>query len=150
LVFEVHREVLHDGAIRLTAGGGSFTFRRPRSGVLEVTAWGQDEGQFGTRALDELRGAIDRDGQLEIFIDAENASATAASVTDAWKRFLSVHRNDLARVHVLVGSKFMYLNIAITQHLAGAAEILRLYTDRAGFDEAKSARAGSSGLKAEG
>jgi hypothetical protein len=97
---------------------------------------GEDAGQFGSAPLDELRAAIDRDGRITLFIDAHEASATAAAVTDAWKQFLARHRAGLSRVHVLVGSKFMYLNIAITQHLAGAANVLRIHSDRAEFERA--------------
>ena len=131
---EVTREVLSDATLRLSANGCSFTFEHPRSGVMHVTVAGEDAGQFGTRTLDEVRAAIARDGRVELFIDAHDASATASCVTEAWKQFLTRHRADLARVHVLVGSKFMYLNVAITQHLAGATNLLRIYTDREEFE----------------
>jgi hypothetical protein len=133
---QITREQLADGSLKLVSGHCSFTFRRPRAGVLHVVIAGEDTGQFGPAVLDQLRAAIDRDGRIELFVDAYDGSTTTQAVTDAWKQFFAAQRGGLSAVHVLVGSKFMYLNVAITQHLAGADRLVRIYTDRAAFQRA--------------
>ncbi len=131
----VKRETLADGALKLSAGGCSFVYRRPRARVLLATISGDDAGQFGTATLDEIVMAIQRERPLELFIDAREALGVAVSVSDDWTRFFSTHRASLSRVHVLAGSKVVYLTVAIAQHLSRTGNLIQIYSDPEIFEQ---------------
>lgn len=126
---EIKREILPGGDIRLSSGDCTFVYRRPRAGVLYVTISGYDTGQFGTSTLDEILTAINREGTIELFVDAREAFGAAVSVSDEWTRFFSLNRDKLSRVHVLVGSKVVYLTVAIAQHLSRTGNLIQIYSD---------------------
>ena len=130
----VQREKLSDGGIRLSAGNCTFTYQRVRPGVLLVTINGLDSGQFGVSTLDEITAALNREGSLELFIDAGEALGAAVSVSDEWTRFFVAQRQRLERVHVLVGSKAVYLTVAIAQHLSRTGSLIQIYSDRATWE----------------
>jgi hypothetical protein len=125
----VKRETLTDGSLRLSANGCTFLYRRPRPGVLLVVISGDDAGQFGTATLDEIAAAIGRQRPLELFVDAREAFGAAVSVSDDWTRFFASNRTSLSRVHVLVGSKVVYLTVAIAQHLSRTGNLIQIYSD---------------------
>lgn len=128
-VTEIKREILPGGNVRLSSGDCTFLYHRPRPGVLQVTISGHDTGQFGTSTLDEIYAAINREGIIELFIDAREAFGAAVSVSDEWTKFFSVNRQKLSRVYVLVGSKVVYLTIAIAQHLSRTGNLIQIYSD---------------------
>ena len=130
----IERVLEPDGSVSLTAGRCRFVYRQRRPGVLDVTITGVDDGQFGTSSLDELRLALMRDRQLELFIDAREALAPAVSVSEEWTRFFSDHRRDLKRVSVLVGSKVVELTVAIAQHLSRTGHLIQIYSDPEAFE----------------
>ncbi|MBC7899116.1 MAG: hypothetical protein H7070_03600 [Saprospiraceae bacterium] len=125
----IKREILSGGNVRLSAGDCIFLYERPRPGVLHVTISGYDTGQFGTSSLDEIHTAIGRDGVIELFVDAREAFGAAVSVSDEWTRFFSQKRDKLSRVHVLTGSKAVYLTVAIAQHLSRTGSLIQIYSD---------------------
>jgi hypothetical protein len=125
----VKREVLSDGSIELSAGDCSFLYTRVSPASLRVVIKGHDTGQFGTATLDEITAAIARDRKIELFIDARDAVGAAVSVSDDWTRFFSRQREGLGRVHVLVGSKVVYLTVAIAQHLSRTGSLIQIYSD---------------------
>lgn len=124
----IKRDVLVGGDLRLSTAGCTFLFKRPRPAVLLVTISGEDQGQFGTMALDEIVTAIRREHPLELFVDAQDATGSV-SVSEEWTRFFSSYRAELSRVHVLVGSKFMQLTVAIAQHLSRTGNLIQIYSD---------------------
>jgi len=126
---EIKRELLSGGDVRLSAGDCTFFYHRPRLGVLHVTISGYDTGQFGTSTLDEINNAINREGAIELFVDAREAYGAAVSVSDEWTRFFSLNRENLKRVHILVGSKAVYLTVAIAQHLSRTGNLIQIYSD---------------------
>jgi hypothetical protein len=126
---DLTRELLPGGAVRLSAGGASFEFRRPGPGALLVVIDGVDRGQFGLAALDEITAALNREGSLELFVDASDAASAAVSVSDEWARFFAVHRERLRHVHVLAGSKALKLTVAIAQHLSRTGDLMHIYSD---------------------
>jgi hypothetical protein len=126
---EIKRELLAGGDVRLSAGDCTFLYHRPRPGVLQVTISGYDTGQFGTSTLDEINNAINREGAIELFVDAREAYGAAVSVSDEWTRFFSMNRENLKRVHILVGSKVVYLTVAIAQHLSRTGNLIQIYSD---------------------
>jgi hypothetical protein len=130
----VTRELLPGGVVRLSSGKATFEFARTRPGRLLVTISGMDRGQFGPSTLDEITAALDREGSLELFIDAREAVGAAVTVSDEWTRFFSVQRARLRRVHVLAGSKAVKLTVAIAQHLSRTGELIQIYSDPQIFD----------------
>lgn len=125
----VTRELVSGGNIRLSSDSATFEFSRPRAGALLVTIGGLDTGQFGPSPLDEVTAALDREGSLELFVDAREAVGAAPKVSDEWTRFFSVQRGRLRRVHVLVGSKAIKLTIAIAQHLSRTGDLIQIYSN---------------------
>ena len=125
----IARELLPGGAVRLSCGDATFAFVRPHPGRLLVTINGMDKGQFGASTLDEITAALDREGSLELFIDARDAVGATVSVSDEWTRFFSVQRARLRRVHVLAGSKAVKLTVSIAQHLSRTGDLIQIYSD---------------------
>jgi len=139
----VSRETLPDGRVKLSSGDCSFVYSRLKPGVLLVTISGYDTGQFGTRSLDEIRDELQRHQPLELFVDARDAFGATVSVSDEWTRFFTGNRERLKRVSVLVGSKAVYLTVAIAQHLSRTGSLLQIYSDAELFDaRVAAARAG--------
>jgi hypothetical protein len=131
---QVSKQILADGRIALSSAGGQFLFQRLRPGALLVTIIGQDSGQFGSSALDEIRMEIMRQGTLELLVDASAAVLVSTEVSQEWTRFFSLSRQQLRRVSVLTGSKLMNLTVAIAQHLSQTGNLIQIYSDRALFD----------------
>ena len=94
---------------------------------------GQDSGQFGSAALDEIRIEILRQGTLELLVDASAAVLVTTEVSAEWTRFFSLSRQQLRRVSVLTGSKLMNLTVASAQHLSQTGNLIQIYSDRALF-----------------
>ncbi len=94
-----------------------------------VTIAGLDAGQFGTTTLDEITAAPSREKSLEPFVDAREALGAAVSVSDEWTRFFASHREALRHVRVLVGSKVVYLTVAMAQHLSRTGSLIQIYSD---------------------
>jgi hypothetical protein len=127
---EITREILPGGDVRLSSGSSVFLYRRPRSGVLHLTISGYDSGQFGTATLDEILTAINREGKLELFVDARQATGAGVGVSEDWTQFFSANRERLSRVYVLVGdSKVLQLTVAIAQHLSRTGNLIQIYSD---------------------
>ena len=125
----INRELLGGGAVLLTAPGCSFEFRRPEPGKLHVIVKGHDRGMFGTSTLDELSAAVARDGKIAIFVDAREVTGVAVGVSEEWRRFFERNRENLSRVHVLVGSRVFELTVAIVRHLSNTGNLIRIYSD---------------------
>ena len=128
------RELAPDGTVILKAGRGTFFYRRPRAGVLDIAIEGVDNGQFGSATLDEIAMALVRERPLELFVDASAASMPAVAVSREWTRFFSLNQKDLTRVSVLVSSKTVELTVAIAQHLSQTGKLIQIYTDAELFE----------------
>ena len=124
--------------VHLMADAAEFIFRRLCPGALLVTIHGNDEGQFGTSCLDEIRLEILRHGPLALLIDATRASNVSVAVSKEWTRFFAEARSDLSTVSVLTGSKLINLTVAIAQHLSHTGNLIQIYTDRDLFERAVS------------
>ena len=132
----VRKSITSDGSTVLESGNGKFCFRPLTPGALLVTISGNDQGQFGTAALDEIRLEILRHGKLELLVDAEQAELVTVEVSQEWTRFLSGTRDKLTRVSVLTGSKLINLTVAIAQHLSQTGNLIQIYSARDLFDAA--------------
>jgi hypothetical protein len=136
---DVKREVLPNGGLRLSSAEATFELRRLCPGALLVKVVGVDTGQFGTSVLDEIAAALNRDGSLELFVDARHAVRAAVKVSDEWTRFFAMQRERLRWVHVLVVSKALRLTVAIAQHLSRTDALIQIYSDPALFESRLSA-----------
>jgi hypothetical protein len=135
------RSVQPDGRVRLATQQGSFTFARPRPGVLFVTITGHDGGEFGSAALDEITQVLNRERPITLFVDTREAISVSPSVRNDWTRFFSSNRAHLSAVHVLTSSKAVHLSVAVAQHFSDTGNLIRLYSKAEVF-EAKLASAG--------
>jgi hypothetical protein len=132
----VRKLISADGSTVLESGNGKFCFRRITPGALLVSISGNDQGQFGTSALDEIRLEILRHGKLELLVDAEQAELVTVEVSQEWTRFFATTREQLTRVSVLTGSKLINLTVAIAQHLSQTGNLIQIYSDRSLFETA--------------
>jgi hypothetical protein len=132
----VNKVIASDGSVVLESGNGKFVFQRITPGALLVTITGNDEGQFGSSALDEINLEIHRYGTLELLFDAERAELVTVKVSQEWTRFFSENRHHLKRVSVLTGSKLINLTVAIAQHLSQTGNLIQIYSDRELFQAA--------------
>jgi hypothetical protein len=132
----VRKLISADGSTVLESGNGKFCFRRITPGALLVSISGNDQGQFGTSALDEIRLEILRHGKLELLVDAEQAELVTVEVSQEWTRFFATSREQLTRVSVLTGSKLINLTVAIAQHLSQTGNLIQIYSDRSLFETA--------------
>jgi hypothetical protein len=129
-VSPVGKTVAADGSIELISDEGKFAFRRIGQGALLVTITGNDKGQFGTAALDEIRLEILRHGPLELLVNAEQAVLVTQEVSREWTRFFADARPELKRVSILTGSKLVNLAVAIARHLSHTGSLIQIYTER--------------------
>ncbi len=127
---QVVKRVAADGSLELISHEGKFTFQRLGAGALLVTITGNDKGQYGTAALDEIRLEIMRHGPLELLINAELAVLVTPDVSQEWTRFFTESRTQLKRVSILTGSKLINLTVAIAQHLSYTGSLIQIYSDR--------------------
>ncbi len=131
---DIRRVVEADGTVVLRGGPGTFRYRTPRRGVLCISVEGDDNGQFGTRLVDEIAAVLDRAAPLEIFVDASAGSMPGLAVNGRWARFFTARQRDIAGVHILVGSRTAHLGLAIAQRLSPAGKLIRIHTDRQAFE----------------
>jgi hypothetical protein len=122
------REILPDSSIKLATQQATFTFSRPRPGVLFVTIAGHDDGSFGSGTLDEITAALNRERPITLFVDTRAALSVAPSVRGDWTRFFSSNRSNLLGVHVLTGSKAVHLTVAVAQHFSDTGNLIRIYS----------------------
>ena len=131
---KITREIACDGNVVVTDAKCKIVFRRIRPGVLEIQIAGIDDGQFGTALIDEVLVALVREGPLELFIDASDASMPAVSVAKGWTNFFAFNRKSLKRVRILVGSKAVALTMEIVRYLSDTGDLIRIYSDRELYD----------------
>ena len=131
---DIQRAVQPDGTVVLSAGPGTFRYRSLRPGLLHISVAGDDNGQFGSRLIDEIAAVLARERPLEIFVDATAGSMPGIGVNGRWARFLMTHRNDITRVHILAGSRTTEVALAIAKRLSPAGHLIELYTRREAFE----------------
>lgn len=122
------------GELTLASSDARFVFSTPRPGMLLIRIAGHDLGQFGSAALDEITNALRRDRPLEIFVDTREAVSVSPRVRDEWTRFFASNREHLTAVHVLTGSKFVHLAVAVAQLFSKTGDLIRLYSTPAIFE----------------
>lgn len=113
----------------------TISIHRPVPHVVVLSISGRDGGEHGTgpqRALeDELRA-----GPFSLFIDARKTLGASVDVSNIWAQWLRAHRDQLERIHMLTGSKFIQLTADFVRRFAELGDAMLVYTDGAAFDEA--------------
>jgi hypothetical protein len=130
------KETLEDGTVRLTGERCSYTYQRPRPGVVFVRLAGDDKGEFGNAPRDELRGDISRYAPIELFFEMDESTGANLPVQEAWTEWFSSHRPALKSVNVLTHSKFMHITVEIAKLFSRTGELIRVYMDPTPFEEA--------------
>jgi hypothetical protein len=112
----------------------TLTLSRPASHVVVLTITGRDAGEHGDaplRALDEELIA----GPFALFIDARKTQGASVDVSNVWAQWLRAHRDQLHRVHMLTGTRFVQLTADFVRRFAELGDSMLVYTDGAAFDE---------------
>lgn len=113
----------------------TITVARPVPHVVVLTIRGRDAGEHGTapqRALEEELLA----GPYALFIDARKTLGASVDVSNIWAQWLRAHRDQLERIHMLTGTKFVQLTADFVRRFAELGDAMLIYTDGSAFDEA--------------
>ena len=136
---EIERQVIQDGVVRLSSDGCTFHIRRLRPGVVFMQVSGDDKGQFGTAAQDEVAQEFRRVAQpVTLFIDTTGALGPVTKVMESWAEWFECNRKRLQHVAILIPreAKVLQLTVAIAKHLSGTGDMIAIHLDRANFDAA--------------
>lgn len=135
----MQRDILDNGSVRLSAGNAAFIFHRVRPGILLVTVNGDDRGQFGSSAIDEIAAEHARFPEpLLLFFDLRKAIGPTTNVMQMWTAWFESHRDKFQRIVLLVPpeSKFLHLTISIAQHLSRTGNLIRICGELGEFNQA--------------
>jgi hypothetical protein len=132
----IRRTIEADGALRLSAEGCCFVYRRPAPGVVLIQIQGHDRGQFGQATTNELMGDLNTYAPIELFVDTSEVFAATGSVSDHWGAWFSSNRAALKRVTILTRSKLVHLTIEISKLFSRTGELIRIYLDPVNFERA--------------
>lgn len=130
------RETLEDGSVRLSSERCSFTYHRPRPGVVFMRIVGNDKGEFGTAPMDELREDLSRYSPIELFIEMDEITGANLPVQEAWTEWFSTWRRALKSVSILTRSKYMHVSVEIAKLFSRTGELIRVYLEPQPFEEA--------------
>lgn len=118
--------------------------RRPAEGVVLVKLSGTDTGELGDAPFVELAADLAVHQRLELFIDASAGRGASVDVSGQWAAWMRKHKSQLVHVHMLTGTRFIQLSADFVRRFAELGEAMRLYTERASFDEALTEAANSA------
>jgi hypothetical protein len=113
----------------------TFVIGRPAPHVVLVTITGRDAGEHGDRPLLALEDEL-RTGPFALFVDARRTSGASVDVSNVWAQWLRAHRDQLHRIHMLTGTKFVQLTADFVRRFAELGDAMLIYTDGAAFDDA--------------
>jgi hypothetical protein len=130
------RETMEDGAVRLASERCSFTYQRPRPGVVFIRIVGNDKGEFGTAPMDELREDLRRYAPIELFFEMDEEAGANMPVQETWTEWFSANRPALKSVSILTHSKYMHFTAEVVKFFSRTGELIRVYLDPAPFEEA--------------
>jgi hypothetical protein len=113
----------------------TFTITRPAPTVVVMTISGRDAGEHGDGPMRALADELAR-GPFALFIDARRTSGASIDVSNVWASWLRKHRDQLHRIHMLTGTRFVQLTADFVRRFAELGDTMRIYTDGAAFDDA--------------
>jgi hypothetical protein len=113
----------------------TLSIARPVPHVVVLSIAGRDAGEHGTGPMQALEDQL-RSGPFSLFIDARKTLGASIDVSNIWAQWLRLHRDQLERIHMLTGSKFVQLTADFVRRFAELGDAMLIYTDGAAFDEA--------------
>ena len=113
----------------------TLTITRPVPHVVRVVIEGRDAGEHGDRPLRALEEHLQR-GTYTLFVDARRTQGASVDVSNVWAQWLRSHRDQLGRIHMLTGSRFVQLTADFVRRFAELGDAMLIYTDGVAFDEA--------------
>ena len=128
----VRRELVENGSVRLTSDQCTFLFEHPQPGVLLITIDGDDTGQFGNAALDEIAQEFSRfNAPVHVFVDARGAIGPSTGVMEKWTAWLAANKHKLTKLDVLVPekSKLLHLTVSIAKHLSRTGDLIGIHSE---------------------
>jgi hypothetical protein len=129
----IEREETSD-TVRLTRANFGAIVSRPRVGTVLLRLNGYDAGQLGTSILDEVGAEMRRSGKIELFIDTREASGATWEVSRNWSGWFKTHRDQLARVCILVNSRLVRQTIEVARELSNTGRLITILSDEAQFN----------------
>ena len=130
------RETLEDGSVRLSSERCSFTYQRPRPGVVFIRVQGDDKGEMGEAPREELREDLSRYAPVELFFEMDESTGANLPVQEAWTEWFSTWRPALKSASILTRSKYMHVSAEIVKLFSRTGELIRVYFDPEPFHEA--------------
>jgi hypothetical protein len=113
----------------------TISIDRPVPHVVILTITGRDAGEHGAGPMKALEDEL-RTAPYALFIDARKTLGASIDVSNIWAQWLRAHRDQLERIHMLTGSKFVQLTADFVRRFAELGDAMLIYTDGAAFDEA--------------
>src|SRR4051794_24045041 len=93
---------------RFEGNHSTMVLTRPSQHVVVMVVSGRDAGEHGDRPMRLLDEEL-RTGPFTLFIDARKTSGASVDVSNVWAQWLRLRRDQLHRVHMLTGTKFVQL-----------------------------------------
>jgi hypothetical protein len=113
----------------------AIAISRPIPHIVVVTITGRDVGEHAAGPLQALDDEL-RHGPFQLFIDARKTLGASIDVSNVWAQWLRAHRDELHRIHMLTGSKFVQLTADFVRRFAELGDAMLIYTDGTAFDDA--------------
>jgi hypothetical protein len=127
-------DVSNRDATNLEGLDTSMTITRVAAAVVVVTISGRDVGELGDAPFKALDEQLTR-GPFALFIDARRTRGASVDVSNVWARWLRTHRDDLLRIHMLTGSRFVQMTADFVRRFAELGDAMLIYTEASVFDE---------------
>ena len=110
----------------------------PGSSVVVLRISGTDTGELGNAPMQALDDWISVHGPVKLFIDARAVRGASIDVSSEWAAWLSTHRNQLAAVTMLTGSRFIQITAEFVRRFTDLNGVMWVCTEPEVFDLALS------------
>jgi len=125
--------------VRFDGAHCSIVIERPRRGLVVLRIAGRDVGEFRDQPMLDIEKDFAPGAPIELFVDARRAQGASLDVSSDWAQWLGRHRASLRQVSMLTSSRFIQITADFVRRFAGLGDIMRIYTDPSGFDDALAA-----------
>lgn len=123
-----------ENMVELSGVNTAMVIKRLSSSIVVVEITGTDVGELGEAPFRELEKQLAR-GPFSLFIDARKTKGASVDVSNLWARWLRAHRDELVRIHMLTGSRFVLMTADFVRRFADLGDAMLIYTDPSVFDE---------------
>jgi hypothetical protein len=106
--------------------------------VVLLRISGTDTGELGNVPMQALDDWLTTPTPVKLFIDARAVRGASIDVSSEWAGWLSAHRNQLATVTMLTGSRFIQITAEFVRRFADLNGIMWVCTEPEVFDLALS------------